>query len=382
MTNTRLDCLSMSWSSNDCWPDDPIGNHPEGRPNKSAFRRQAFVPARVEGDKGHFYLRAVSRRTAGENLKTFLTEIITTNQLPERTKFEFKVDTQGKPQATYFREGTGGPQIYDEFASQLHQQLFDSASAILSIARWRVDAYGAHQPIVELCNGYFSFDGKTFHELPLPGSMYIEIKREFCTTDDQKEQNVEYYEKNVLEPFAHRMFREAWSERLRSPRSALIAGVASLEIGVKEAIADLVPDAEWIVFKLPTPDVVSILREGLQTLPVRLKIAGKVVPLPDDILKQLRTAVTMRNNLAHAGKGKVQRDKVNDILCLIRDILSLFDYYRGHEWALCHVSSATLAVLPGIDLAAIQEKIRTEDRLQETTAGAVMQISDLPNRID
>jgi hypothetical protein len=193
---------------------------------------------------------------------------------------------------------------------------------------------------------------------------------------------VEYFEKGVREPFAHRLFREAWAERLSSPRSALIAGVAALEIGIKETIADLVPDAEWLVLNLPSPDVVQILRDGLSKLPTRLKIGETVVAPPKDILDEIKKATKMRNQLAHAGQGKVHRETVHDMLCTIRDVLSLLDYYRGHEWALCHISDATLQKLPGIDLPHISERIRSEDKLHLPTVDAVIQLSDLPSRID
>ncbi|MFO1423581.1 MAG: hypothetical protein U1F70_07995 [Candidatus Competibacteraceae bacterium] len=336
----------------------------------------------IEATDGHFFLRVLARRRPSVSTIIFLQQLLDQESHPERPwSAGFKADIQGKIRGSYYSEPSGGPENYEQFVMQLHQELFDAA-AILSLARWRVDAHGTHQPILELCKGFFSRDAKTFFPLPLPGRCFREFHRELCVSDEQKAEIIAYYEQGVREPFAHRLFREAWAERLSSPRSALIAGVAALEIGVKEAIADLVPDAEWLVLNLPSPDVVKILREGLGHFPTRLKLGGQVVAPPKEMLDEINKAVGMRNRLAHAGQGKVRRETVHDLLCTIRDVLCLLDYYRGYQWALCHMSDATLQKLPGVDLVEVQDRTRSEDALHPPTAVVAMQLSDLPDRID
>ena len=353
------------------------------QPSKASVVISRKSLAGTEASDSNFYIRVIAHRRPNASVIEFLQDLCRRQQLPERPWYEFEIDTQGKPRGQHFQDPSGGPERYDQFVSQLHQELYAVASAVLWLTRWRVDAGGPHQPILDLCNMFFfTHDGKTFYPLPKPVHSYHEYQRHLSVTDEQKRQIVDYFEQGVREPFAHRLFREAWAERLNSPRSALIAGMAALEIGVKEMIADLVPDARWLVENLPSPDVVGILREGLTKLPTRLKIDGKVVSPPKEILDELKKAVTMRNTLAHSGRGHVSRDAVQDILCLIRDVLSLLDYYRGREWALSHISSATLQSLQGSDSPQLQEIICSEDRQQPDTADLTVKVSDLPDRID
>lgn len=132
---------------------------------------------------------------------------------------------------------------------------------------------------------------------------------------------------------------------------------------------------------LPAPDVVKILREGLPKLPVKLKFEGKTLAPPPEILEELKLGVTLRNTVTHAGRGRVSRDKVHSILCAVRDVLSLVDYYRGNEWALCRVSPETRQSLLEASSADIEQKIKVEDAAQPGTAMSLIQLSDLPPRI-
>lgn len=53
------------------------------------------------------------------------------------------------------------------------------------------------------------------------------------------------------EPVAHELWREAWNLRHANPRSSLVIGVAAAEVGLKQLIAALVPDAASLVENIP-----------------------------------------------------------------------------------------------------------------------------------
>jgi hypothetical protein len=53
------------------------------------------------------------------------------------------------------------------------------------------------------------------------------------------------------EPVALQLFREAWELKRSNPRSALAIGIAAAEIGVKDLIASLIPNALWLVTPSP-----------------------------------------------------------------------------------------------------------------------------------
>jgi len=152
-------------------------------------------------------------------------------------------------------------------------------------------------------------------------------------------------DRGVAEPIGHELFREAWPQRGANPRSALIMGVAAAESGFKECVADLVPDARWIVEHAPSPPLVEMLRDYLPTLPVRSQLLGGTVAVPDAALRELRNMVGVRNRLSHSGTGIPRRDTLESWLLTVRDVLWLLDYYRGFTWALDHVRPETLTLL-------------------------------------
>ena len=93
--------------------------------------------------------------------------------------------------------------------------------------------------------------------------------------DVPPEEIVRMVESGDQEPVAHQLLREAWELRSSNPRSALAIGIAAAEIGVKDLIASLVPNAQWLVMEMPSPPVVKILREYLPMLPVRGRFKDK-----------------------------------------------------------------------------------------------------------
>lgn len=80
------------------------------------------------------------------------------------------------------------------------------------------------------------------------------------------------------EPLGHELWREAWNLRGLSPRSALLVGYASMETGLKELIASLVPAAAWLVGEVPAPPVCKMLKEYLPLLPRRDRAGPRWTP--------------------------------------------------------------------------------------------------------
>ena len=67
------------------------------------------------------------------------------------------------------------------------------------------------------------------------------------------------------EPVAYELLREARDVRATG-RAQLTIGLAALEVGVKRFLAERVPEEEWLLEHLPSPDVVAILRDYLPRL--------------------------------------------------------------------------------------------------------------------
>jgi hypothetical protein len=103
------------------------------------------------------------------------------------------------------------------------------------------------------------------------------------------------------EPLGHELFLEAWQNRRTNPRSALIIGIAAAEVGFKQCVGKLVPDAEWLITECPSPPLTTMLSHYLPILPVKLKIQGQVVKPPKTIRKALADGIEARNGTTHAG---------------------------------------------------------------------------------
>jgi hypothetical protein len=160
---------------------------------------------------------------------------------------------------------------------------------------------------------------------------------EFCN------EIVELVETGAEEPLGHQLLREAWTQRESHPRSALAIGVSAAEVGLKQLIGGLVPQAQWLVDEIQMPSLSKMLRKFLPTLPVKLRFKGKSIRPPNVLIRRLEHAVECRNKLVHAGKAPPHRDDLKDMLLAVEDLLHICDVYAGHGWGLEHISAGTIA---------------------------------------
>jgi hypothetical protein len=140
------------------------------------------------------------------------------------------------------------------------------------------------------------------------------------------------------EPVGHKLFREAWKNKASDRRSSLLMGIAAAEVGFKHCVTALVPQTDWLVEQVPSPPLVTMLRDYLPLLPAKNTIGGKVLPPPKpEILDVLTKGVNLRNKVTHTGAAEPAYETVEEVLLAVRDVLWLLDFYRGHGWALGYV---------------------------------------------
>lgn len=139
------------------------------------------------------------------------------------------------------------------------------------------------------------------------------------------------------EPLAHYMLREARVTFGRHNVSAVVMAMAAAEIGTKQLVSKLVPEAAWLAENVPSPPLVRMLLDYVPQLP-RIHTDPPLVPPPRSILDTLRKGVRMRNSAAHVGARDLNSDDVEAVIGAVQDLLWLFDYYAGHRWALEHLS--------------------------------------------
>jgi hypothetical protein len=241
------------------------------------------------------------------------------------------------------------PENIQQFVNQVCREHRTAAERAVDVLRWRAAQLGLLSPISS-SRFYWSLDKENWHSFPIFTEASMEVRSFTVPLSTQIRSDMQaLIDLKSAEPLGHELFREAWAQ-LNSPnlRSALVIGVAALEVGVKECVSALVPRAAWIVSEVPSPPVHKMLETYLPSLPAKCTFEGAVLSPPKAISDELRDAIRDRNEVSHRGRAKpLDRTKLKERLLAIRDVLWLLDYYQGHEWALDYVREKTLKMMQG-----------------------------------
>jgi hypothetical protein len=136
------------------------------------------------------------------------------------------------------------------------------------------------------------------------------------------------------EPVAHAVFREAWNQRVSNPRSAIVLGVAALEVGFGHFVSRKEPNAPNVKRKRGSTPVAACLRTILHRYHVTVTRAdGQKLVLSPAFLRTLDELAQVRNDIVHDGKSAPPSDQVDEMLRSVVQALWLFDRLTGDEWA-------------------------------------------------
>jgi hypothetical protein len=153
---------------------------------------------------------------------------------------------------------------------------------------------------------------------------------------------VELVTSSHREPVGHELWREAWNLRHSNPRSSLVIGVAAAEVGLKQVIALLVPEAKSLVENIPSPPLDAIMRKVLPDLPIRADVEP-TRRAPRHLRTAITSAVEDRNRVVHL--GAMPRSNLRETLLAIREFLYMLDMYAGQPWAEALLTDTTRAAL-------------------------------------
>ncbi|MBP2045186.1 hypothetical protein [Methanobacterium aggregans] len=236
------------------------------------------------------------------------------------------------------------------FSMYIHEKLSSYIIRTIDMLRWRFALKGEHNYLKSFKDYNFSLDGKIWFKMP-PSKKSLTIRPELISNMDYRRINeaqnlMQIYDR---EPLEHEMYREAYSNLNTNPRSSLIMAVSSAEVGFKRLANELHPQNEWLLENIQSPPLRKMLKDYLPLLPTKLKINGKVL-VPPHIVRAINKAVEERNKLVHTGISKIDKDELLEILDVVNDLLYLFDYYRGFEWALGHLSLETQKALNLVEI--------------------------------
>ncbi len=238
------------------------------------------------------------------------------------------------------------PKSLQVFVEELSKELPNYTDNFIRTLRWRGNASGPHQALQRQGMLEWSLDNKTWHHIPaIPWSRPAEHTEMLKVTDEIGSDVEQLVRDDIREPLGHELFYEAMHLRPDSQRSALVLGIAAVEVGLKQCISILAPHTDWLIRNLPSPPIVKILQEYLPTLPAKNTVQGKVLPPPKRIIDEIRKGVELRNKVVHSKVEPLKYETLRDILWAVRDLLWLFDYYAGHAWAWDYINPDTRRAL-------------------------------------
>lgn len=228
------------------------------------------------------------------------------------------------------------PESYDDVVDAISRSLHSAAGAALRLVRWRYAMAGVHRALVSSKGLELSEDRTNWR--PAPTAIYgVVTSRGYPRLDSAKVAVIQkMIDEERAEPLAHELLREAQDIWQSAPRSCYVIAVAALEVGIKEFLASRVPEAEWLVWNVPSPPIFKLLRDYLPTL-----LSTALPPPPRRLMRLADDAVPRRNTTVHS-KGDVPTGReLRDLLDGVSDLLHLFDVYRGEGWALDNLTFTT-----------------------------------------
>ncbi len=228
--------------------------------------------------------------------------------------------------------------IIPEVGIGIKNNLHDHLIKTIDMLRWRFKLLGSHDYLIEE-EFHFSINVKIWHKIMLRKdvTVYLESPATSLNYKIVLGSRELIQEKEALE---YEIFREAFYNHQKNPRSSLIMAITAAEVGFKRLAAELHPQNEWLLENLPSPPLLVMLKRYLPILPVKLDINGEVL-IPSNIRKILDKAIKKRNKIIHTGFSEIDEKELREILTAVKDLLYLFDYYRGYKWAASNLSIKT-----------------------------------------
>ncbi len=296
-------------------------------------------PPKIEGTRGQAVCRAVLEWNPSDNVRKGF-ETLAGGGLPAGSKLPDShtgvVDTDGRIEEGRAIPPSALPESLKSAIQQAARELHDLTAATVRAIRWRSDHRAAHTPINGTRGLFFSMDGSKWMSL-VELHISVEVIGSVHLTEGARREIEEIVASNRTEPLGHDLHREAWEQRRTNPRSSLIIGIAAAEVGCKECISSLVPDARWLAENSPSPPLDHMLAEYIPLLPGKCTFEGKTLAPPDEIIKVVKKGVTMRNKVTHVGTQAIAPNTLDEVLLAVQDLLWLLDYYAGSAWALAYL---------------------------------------------
>jgi hypothetical protein len=305
---------------------------------KEKYKRDALLCTAITQEEPSDDVRALFDRLENNLMPEGFKKPKKKNLQATKNEYEY-IDNEGRIKENHIPPVNLFPQYFQDFESQIHHKLSECIKRATKIIRWRNAIKSSHNPVLFTLGVSWSFDNQ--HWRGMPHDVYVviggEIEFYWPVSDELHSQMENLIKAEVEEPLGHELFLEAWHQQTKNPRSALILGIVAAEVGFKQCVGKLVPNAEWLVNHVPSPPLHKMLSEYLPLLPARQTIQGKVLKPPKRILTALNRGVKARNDTIHVGSKPPDSKELEELLLSVRDLLYLLDIYCGFEWAIKHI---------------------------------------------
>lgn len=236
------------------------------------------------------------------------------------------------------------PENYADYLSHIENDLKSAARQIIGLLRWTNNFLSPHDPF-GIRGAYWSIDNMHWYHFPVHFKLFLTRQGHTLHLQTQDLNRIKIlFEDDIYEPVYHELFREAWSQRVENPKSAIAIGVAAVEVGVKILISRIIPDTKWLVEHLPAPPIFDILNKYLPTLQSLNESKSKCI-IPKSLIKTIKELIEIRNKLVHTGTIFPNKKRIEDMLEDVKDVLLLLDYYSGFEFSLNHLRNETFQQL-------------------------------------
>ena len=234
-----------------------------------------------------------------------------------------------------------GPPTYRAFVDETQAVLATLASQCASVIQWRLGLQGSHKPLRGGTRLSWSFDGNEWNAIMGVGGAVAQDSFLWTSMGERRQAAVlELLEADASEPLGHELLREAEGLcRTGGQRSAFVVALMAAEVGVKNCIAELAPETEWLLTNIPSPPMMKLIQEQLPLVKAKNNFDGQVLPPPKEMCETLKKAVNMRNDIVHKGRHGKVGERLWEVIETVRDLLYLLDYYRGHKWALDFINN-------------------------------------------
>jgi hypothetical protein len=214
----------------------------------------------------------------------------------------------------------------------------------LRLLRWRYNIEGSHHPTVGVRPPTWTIDGTLWRTWPIGGRIrrYSEGPTRLDNLQIADLQRIIMEAPESREPLGHVLFREAWGQRLRNPRSSLILGITAAEAAVKHFIRTVEPGASWLVDNVQSPRLDKMLKRYLPELVERHGIRTSAIAPPPFMMRVLTDGIETRNQLVHGIERDLDYDHLENVLLAVRDVLWMIDVLFGNDWARSYVRPKVL----------------------------------------